>query len=181
MKTNARSTSHTHTHAHRAAFIAALMYMFASVSRLDNVRTAASTPRNQGLMLVLVASVVVMAVAADYYHEHHDDLDQAHENEYLRRLEYAIAFGAVSLLVCIILALLFAKKIDNMAVKVLAVFLLGWWAAGAGVATSSKGPFNDTCSRANGYFASWIGFFSAVYFCFHAFNPNGQEEYAALP
>lgn len=162
-----------------AAFFASVVYLAVSVSQVSAATKAAQGPAIQGTLLLLIASVVELGVSCDYYHEQHD----AFSTKKKHRVFFAIALGVISSVACLVLLLLFVKQLGphEMIGKVMAVFLLAWWAAGAGVNTSHDGPFEDSCNSANGYFSSWIGFFSAVYFCFYAFNPKGESEsYDAL-
>jgi hypothetical protein len=101
------------------------------------------------------------------------------------RRKFAVAVGSLSAFICILLLVVFMANLGptDMIGKVGGTFLLAWWAAGAAVNTSSKGPFNNTCGLANGYFSSWMGFFSAVYFCFYAYYPSDADAqlYASMP
>jgi hypothetical protein len=40
------------------------------------------------------------------------------------------------------------------------------WSLGAGLNTNYDGPFATSCVHANGYFATWIAFFSSLTFCY---------------
>lgn len=49
--------------------------------------------------------------------------------------------------------------------KAMAMFLFCWWTLGVIFITSSTGPFADTGISANGFFSTWLAFFSSCYFC----------------
>ncbi len=46
--------------------------------------------------------------------------------------------------------------------KVLAFFLVAWWAVAAGINTSVDGAFSSPMI-ANGYFATWTGFIASMF------------------
>jgi hypothetical protein len=164
------------------ALFAAAYYMVSSVTQLQSLTQRFSGSRSRGLLLLFVASVIELGVAADNYHE----TDSGHYHPAGRDCrEFAVAVGALSAFLCVILMVIFMANVGptDLIGKVLGTLLLGWWAAGAAVNTSSKGPFNDTCRLANGYFSSWMGFFSAVYFCFYAHYPTDldSQAYSTMP
>ncbi len=50
------------------------------------------------------------------------------------------------------------------------------WAAGAGVNTSAKGPFNEPT---NGYFFSWFAFAASIYYAYSVFVGDREGTYSA--
>ena len=56
-----------------------------------------------------------------------------------------------------------------------------FWACGAGINTSNKGPFKDAGDHANGYFATWIAFFASINFCYNMFMGPRPEVQVRLP
>jgi len=75
---------------------------------------------------------------------------------------WALACGLVSTFLLILFALYqrFATTVNHLVTKILAIFLLVWWAAGMGVCTF-RAPFVAT---GNGYFSCWIAFIASIYF-----------------
>lgn len=124
--------------------------------------------RVDGPVLVLVASIVEMASAADYY----TNGDTSADNQHSDRTKWAIAVGAVSSFLCIIQLLLsyLHLSVAETSGKALGLFLVALWAAGAGVNTSAKGPFPST---GNGYFSSWMAFATSILFAISALGGPG--------
>lgn len=125
--------------------------------------------RFNGPILVLVASVVEFSVAADYY----ANIEGAKDNS---RAEWAIAVGCVSFFLCA-LQLLFAylhSGFVEVSGKILSLLLVAMWAAGAGVNTSVKGPFNQV---SNGYFFSWFAFGASIFYAISVWSPEGTASF----
>jgi len=109
-------------------------------------------------ILILLASLVVMSVAADFLHN----------GDHTARTKWAVACGTISSFFCLCqLALLYLRLpvADNLS-PVLSLFLVALWAAGAGVNTSSEGPFYFT---GNGFFFSWIAFAASIHYAYAVF------------
>jgi hypothetical protein len=109
-------------------------------------------------ILILLASLVVMSVAADYLH---NGINTS-------RTKWAVACGTISTFFCLCqLALLYMRlPIADDLSPPLSLFLVALWAAGAGVNTSSDGPFYYT---GNGYYFSWIAFAAAIHYAYCVF------------
>ncbi|EGD82619.1 hypothetical protein PTSG_03274 [Salpingoeca rosetta] len=125
------------------AFVAAAMYTsLALPMAYQALRTRIATVHT-GLLLVLFASLVEMSVAGDVCD---------HEDRCEGRDAFAVAVGAVAATTCFIQLLLFrfAPSIGEPMLKIVAVFLVAWWSAGAAVNTSAKGPFNSSCGGSRG-------------------------------
>jgi len=86
---------------------------------------------------------------------------------------WAVACGAISLFICIIMTILFcaAQGMANSANPFVAVLLFLLWGAGVGVCTFGI-PFYGagamTGNRANGYFATWISFITSTMYMMKA-------------
>jgi hypothetical protein len=103
---------------------------------------------------------------------------------------YAVALGAISLVFCVIALVVERNRPNEVVVQTLfAFFLVGWWAIGAGVNTSTSGAFPSTLF-ANGYFFTWIAFAAAtirlasclaVHFPPHTVPPPVVGQPAAQP
>ncbi|EGD73655.1 hypothetical protein PTSG_05366 [Salpingoeca rosetta] len=153
------------------AFLAAIVY--ASMALPRGLWVSAQQPSAvrqwRHLSSSSFTSFVKMAVAADVC----DSVNDCSE-----RNGFAVAVGAIAAVVCIghMCILRFAPDSAHAAGKAISVFLVAWWAAGAGVNTSAEGPFNSSCGAArgtaNGYFSTWVAFFTSLYMCYQHFHPD---------
>lgn len=150
----------------RISFFAAANYAINTVAHLQKAIEGQST--QQGLVIVAVASLVEMAIASD-------KCDKAYRCD--KKYAWAVVAGAISTVLTSLMLLALAKA-PGMAAKVVkpfSIFLVAWWAAGAGVNTSANAPFSSTCADANGYFASWIAFFTSLYYCGQVLGFGGTD------
>lgn len=124
-----------------------------------------------GPVLVLVASIVEMSTAADFY------VNNSGYTQDKGRVEWAVAVGAVSTALCAVqlLLLYLHLSVADSSGKVLGLLLVAMWSAGAGVNTSSKGPFSGT---GNGYFFSWVAFGASIHYAYTVFVGVRQDIYA---
>ncbi len=130
---------------------------FAAVSLRHQLLTLAAAAHLAGpwpvsLTICGVASLVELAQGADLCR--HDACGAYNA--------YAVAAGVVSLATCVAALLVERHRPREVVVQtLLALFLVAWWAVGAGVNTSVRGAF-PTPAVANGYFFTWIAFGAAV-------------------
>eukprot|EP00051_Salpingoeca_urceolata_P024230 m.423116 g.423116 ORF g.423116 m.423116 type:complete len:544 (+) comp20207_c0_seq4:1821-3452(+) len=155
------------------ALLTATFYAYLAIARLQ--AALEGNTAGSAFPVVLAGSAVVLAVAADSC-DARDDCS--------KKFGWAVAAGVVSFCVCATFFFLQRFKADmaDKLEKPVAVFLVAWWAAGAGVTTSAHAPFDNPCGTANGYFAVWTSFFAALVFCAGAFGMTQQPRtgYEAL-
>lgn len=138
--------------------------------------------QNGNLAVVFVASLVEMAVAADYCDTGACDPSEANCQPACTAHEaMAIVVGILStLLVGAHLILTrnqhpFRDRYDYFLAPGLALL----WIVGAAINTAAKGPFSSSCDYANGYFATWTAFFATMRYAWSvllAFLTSGEEE-----
>ncbi|EGD73513.1 hypothetical protein PTSG_05217 [Salpingoeca rosetta] len=125
------------------AFLAAMVYAATALPHAVAKVRATVVAINTSLLILLFTSLVEMSVSADVCSAVDDCSD---------RNGFAVAVGAASAAICFILILIarFSPDLAQPSMKIMSVFLLVWWAAGAGVNTSAEGPFNSSCGAARG-------------------------------
>eukprot|EP00051_Salpingoeca_urceolata_P026821 m.478871 g.478871 ORF g.478871 m.478871 type:complete len:351 (-) comp21255_c0_seq1:381-1433(-) len=158
------------------SFFAAATYAAKAWAHLNHVDrlTSAAKGHAKGIFLILVASVVEFSVAGEKCHD---------DKKCNKRFGFAVAVGVISTIVCLVHILLtqcqpalvesMGRTVFN---KALGTVLVVMWAIGAGVNTSSKGPFTSSCVEANGYFATWVAFFASLYLAGSVFLGDDDES-----
>jgi len=117
-----------------------------------------------------VAAGVVMSQAAIIC----DDIQDA-GGECQDELAYAVVVGVIALLFDLIyICMAMTARASGTVTLVFSGFMFLWWIVGTGIMTF-RDPFTGA-NHLNGYFASWIGFFTAAYLLFLGF---AQARYAA--
>jgi len=130
----------------------------AAPSTISSVKNNDVSP----LVIILVASAVEFIAAARVCDKRKDfHIDNYCSDEY----GYAVAVGVGGVVISLayILILRFSKSVHKFVTQFVAIALLAWWGAGAGVVTF-RAPFVAT---GNGYFSAWLAFGAAGYFAFH--------------
>jgi hypothetical protein len=93
---------------------------------------------------------------------------------------WGVAVGCVSAVICLVFIILglvgMKDKIPDIAKKIIAVLLFIWWAVGVATLTFSykekgytydgKGAYGLFLGAGNGYFGTWISFFSSFVFAY---------------
>lgn len=151
------------------ALISSLYFCFlSSQPRTQHKMTDEFTRQNGQLVIVFVASMIEMAVAADFCDTDTDNCDPALSKHCqppcTGQQALAIVVGVLSVLsvgVHLVLTRIQHPRRDAYEF-ILAPILTVTWAVGAAVNTSAKGPFPSSCDYANGYFATWVSFFFAM-------------------
>merc|ERR1712216_582773 len=124
------------------------------------------------IAILMLSSLIEMWAAAAIW----DSLNvggRSGWNACIDNYAFAVAAGAISLFICIIMTILFcaAQGMANSANPFVAVLLFLLWGAGVGVCTFGA-PFYGsgavTGNRANGYFATWISFIASTMYMMKA-------------
>lgn len=115
----------------------------------------AGASSSRAIFVIFLASVIELIAAARNC-DRRDECEEEHG--------FAVAAGVVSAFVTV-LFIAYVRLVGTLSpavVQLTGIFLLAWWAAGAGVNTF-RDPFTFT---GNGYFASWLAFGASGYFCY---------------
>jgi len=138
--------------------------------------------QNGNLVVVFVASLVEMAVAADYCDTGACDPEEANCQPACTVHEaLAIVVGILSTLFVGVHLILTRNQhpLRDRYEYFLAPGLALLWIVGSAINTSAKGPFSSSCDYANGYFATWTAFFATMRYAWSvllAFLTTGEEE-----
>lgn len=129
----------------RIALFASAYLLFICVSMFRRAATTAVS-FNAPLIICFIASVIVMAVAADAVRDKGEYCGGNDSCE--RRVEFAVAVGAVSTIITGIAIAQMRFGYGPVILKYMAAFLLLWWAISIGILTSNNGPFTNTLESA---------------------------------
>jgi len=136
-------------------------YLYLAVQQLKTVLDQEITKQNSGLALTFIASLFELSVAA----EHCVKLDNGICSS---KDALAVSIGALSFVLCLtqMMFIRLGAPAGVVCGKPIALTLLLLWGVGAVLNTSFNGPFDTPASHANGYFSTWIAFFSSVHFTY---------------
>lgn len=151
------------------AFGTALHFLYVSSQAMTQHKLNDELSRqNSNLCLVFVASLVELAVAADFCDTQASDCSDAHP-EYCQKPctpheAFGIVVGVLSVVsvgIHLVLTRVQHPLRDTYELG-LAPGLALLWTIGAGMNTGAHGPFSSSCDYANGYFSTWIAFAGSV-------------------
>jgi len=140
------------------ALIASWTYLSKVVPRVAQLADDAASTLGLYTFMLVWASITLM-VQSSYDCDHTKCQDT---------LAWAVACSVISLVICLLLALV--KQIAAYA-KWVALFLSLWWGCAVATLTFQYDGNSDTiyASAGNGFFAIWAAFFIASIMCYEAF------------